>query len=460
MIDIDPERDWVLSSHRLSGKPAFIGISTLEILHQYVKINDFQGHPEIPNLSFVTPLIYNQEISRKVRLAVKPSGDLLSFRISSTEEKSNTSKEIWMDHVKGEFRISQEMQTVSIDIQELSKKIEGEVDTLPHFLELLNDEGKPVLKYDNRWDCKLSNRNNRKEFLIELRLRDEFLDDLDHFSFHPAMLDVATSSAIPYIEKALFLPFSYRDIALYRPLPAHFWCYAKLSDEWKADNEDMKFEVSLIDGENRLLGTIGQVTFRRLAQNLGKASQGQTRETAEKPLQDLAAFAKKNDILPEEGVEVFKKLFAFRQFPQVVINTTDLNQDISEEKPSYKKQEKQGKEEEKSEGSSVYERPQLSTPFEAPENEIEIAVAAIWKGILGIDKIGVNDSFMELGGNSLLAIQTISNIADEFDLELQPNVFFENPTVKGLSERIVELIISLKGADEIEAMLKEIENEE
>jgi len=67
---------------------------------------------------------------------------------------------------------------------------------------------------------------------------------------------------------------------------------------------------------------------------------------------------------------------------------------------------------------------------------------------------------MELGGNSLLAIQTISNIADEFELELQPNVFFENPTVRGLSDRIVEMIIALKGSDEIEAMLKEIENEQ
>ena len=178
-----------------------------------------------------------------------------------------------------------------------------------------------------------------------------------------------------------------------------------------------------------------------------------------KPVQDLSAYARKTDILPEEGVEVFRRLLAFRQFPQVVINTTDLVQDIYEERPSYKKKEKMVKEEEKTESSSTYERPQLSTPYEAPANEIETSVAAIWKGILGIDKIGVNDTFMELGGNSLLAIQTISNLADEFDLELQPAVFFENPTVRGLSDRIVEMIIAMKGADELEAMLKDIENE-
>ncbi len=459
IIDISPERDWVLSSHQLSGKPAFIGISTLEILDRYIKIKDLHGHPEISILSFVTPLIYDTGINRKLRLQVKPSGKMLSFRISSREVKANSSREIWMDHVKGEFRISGEIKSADIDIQDLSKKIKGQVDTLPHFLELLNDEGRPVLKYDNRWDCKRSTQYNGKEFMIELRLRDEFLDDLNYFSFHPALLDVATSCSIPYVEKELFLPYSYRDIALYHPLPAHFWCYAKLNDEWKSANEEMKFEVKLIDPENHLLMSIGEISFIRLVQNISKASQVPAIDTIPKNVRDLTTFAGKNDILPDEGVEVFKRLLAFKQFPQIVINTTDLNQDILEERPSYKKQEKQEKEEEKNEGASTYERPQLSTPFEPPANEIENVISGIWKGILGIDKIGVNDSFMELGGNSLLAIQTISNIADEFDLELQPNIFFENPTVRGLSDRIVEMIIAMKGADEIEAMLKEMENE-
>jgi len=459
IIDLDPERDWVLGSHRLSGKPAFIGISSLEILEQYIQIKGLQGHPKVSSLSFVTPLMYDPGINRKLRLIVKPSGNMLSFRISSREEKADTSREIWMDHVKGEFVISGEKPSADINLHELSKNIEGQVDNQGHFLELLNEEGRPVLKYDNRWDCKLSNQHNGKEFLIELRLRDEFHEDLKHFLLHPAMLDVATSCSIPLVENALFLPYSYRDIVVYQPLPAHFWCYAKLGDEWKRGDEEMKFSVKLIDPGNRLLLSIDQVSFKRLVQNLGRAIQKPEADEAQKPAKDMSAFAGKNDILPEEGVEVFKRLLSFMEFPQLVISTTNLNQDIIEERPSYKKREKQEKEEEKSEGASAYERPQLSTPFEPPVNEIEIAVAGIWKGILGIDKIGVNDTFMELGGNSLLAIQTISNIADEFDLELQPNVFFENPTVRGLSDRIVEMIIAMKGSDVIEGLLKEMENE-
>jgi phthiocerol/phenolphthiocerol synthesis type-I polyketide synthase E len=458
-VDIDPERDWVLSSHRLSGKPAFLGITTLEILNQYAKIKHPAGRIQVLNFSFVTPLIYDAGITRNVRLLVKPSGDALSFRISSKEVKGESAREVWMDHVKGEFKISSELPSLSINIQELSKRIGGKTDNIPHFLELMNEENRSVLKYDNRWDCKRSAQYNGTEFLIEIKLRDEFLDDLKYFTLHPAMLDVATSSCIQYVDMNLFLPYSYKNIEVYHPLPAHFWCHLTISDDWKSEDEELKFEVNLIDLENRLLLSIGQVSFRRLKQNLGVYKNAMSKAAAQKPAQEVSYFAGKNDILPDEGVEVFKRLLNFKQFPQIVINTTNLNQDILEERPSYKKREKQEKEDEKSEGASAYERPQLSTPFEVPSNEIEMAVAGIWKGILGIDKIGVNDTFMELGGNSLLAIQTISNIADEFDLELQPNVFFENPTVRGLSDRIVEMIITMKGSDEIEFMLKEIEDE-
>lgn len=459
VVDLDPETDWVLSSHRLSGKPAFIGISTLEILQKYCKAKLLEGYVVINTLSFVTPLIYEPGMKRIVRLMVKPSGDSMSFRISSAEQKNERGREIWMDHVKGEFLLSEDRSSAVTDISEIRERAGEQMDETLHFLEILNDEGRPVLRYDGRWDCKQKCFYNGKEFLTGICLKEEFRQDLDHFSFHPAMIDVATSSTIPLINPELYLPYSYRDIRAYRPLPAHFWSHSVLDGNWKKEDEEMKFGVCLYDDEGRLLVSIGQVTFKRLVQNLGKVSQEPVPETETKVSADPGVYAGKNDILPREGVEVFKRLLAFTEFPQVVINTTDLVRDILEERPSYKKKVKKEKAEVKQESGSTYDRPQLSTPYEAPANEVEIAVSAIWQGILGIDRIGVNDTFMELGGNSLLAIQTISNVADEFDLELQPSVFFENPTVRGLSDRIVAMIIDMKGADELETILKEIEDE-
>jgi amino acid adenylation domain-containing protein len=68
----------------------------------------------------------------------------------------------------------------------------------------------------------------------------------------------------------------------------------------------------------------------------------------------------------------------------------------------------------------------------APANETEIAIAAIWKNILGVEKPGVYDDFFELGGHSLLAIRVISAIRNELGIEISIQDLFSHPTISGL----------------------------
>jgi amino acid adenylation domain-containing protein len=55
-------------------------------------------------------------------------------------------------------------------------------------------------------------------------------------------------------------------------------------------------------------------------------------------------------------------------------------------------------------------RPQLDVPYVAPKTEIEISIASLWCELLGMDQVGVEDNFFDLGGNSLLSIQFISRL--------------------------------------------------
>jgi hypothetical protein len=52
-------------------------------------------------------------------------------------------------------------------------------------------------------------------------------------------------------------------------------------------------------------------------------------------------------------------------------------------------------------------RPDLDTPFAAPRSPVEEALARIWAAVLGVAQVVLDDPFLELGGNSLLAIQII-----------------------------------------------------
>lgn len=72
----------------------------------------------------------------------------------------------------------------------------------------------------------------------------------------------------------------------------------------------------------------------------------------------------------------------------------------------------------------------------APRNEMEQKLEAIWKELLDIELIGVNDSFFQIGGHSLLATRLIAAIRDEFNLNFPVRLIFEFPTIAQLADYI------------------------
>ncbi|MEJ2206779.1 MAG: SDR family oxidoreductase [Gemmatimonadota bacterium] len=81
-------------------------------------------------------------------------------------------------------------------------------------------------------------------------------------------------------------------------------------------------------------------------------------------------------------------------------------------------------------------RPELGTAYVAPRDEDEEIVASIWEEVLGIDGIGVDDSFFKLGGDSLMAIQIGTRLRDSLDVEVPINELFQDPTVAGVARAV------------------------
>src|SRR5262249_17851654 len=81
-------------------------------------------------------------------------------------------------------------------------------------------------------------------------------------------------------------------------------------------------------------------------------------------------------------------------------------------------------------------RPELSTGFVAPRDEIERRLAELWGEMFGLSEVGVHDNFFELGGPSLLAVQLTSRIRDEFRVELPVRDLLDSPTVADLAARV------------------------
>ena len=143
-----------------------------------------------------------------------------------------------------------------------------------------------------------------------------------------------------------------------------------------------------------------------------------------------------NGILPQEGVEAFRRIIAYRAMSQVIVSTSDILARLRRAQ-SFLLAEAVGT------GSAqgtipTALRPNLPTPYVPPQNETQQQIATLWQKLLGIEKIGIHDNFMELGGHSLLGTQLIIRLRDTFQVDLSLRTLFEEPTVAGLALVIVQ----------------------
>src|SRR5205823_6838130 len=77
-----------------------------------------------------------------------------------------------------------------------------------------------------------------------------------------------------------------------------------------------------------------------------------------------------------------------------------------------------------------------SALYVAPGAGIEEQLAAIFGEVLGVDRVGVHSDFFELGGDSLLAVQTLSRVEAAFATSISIRSFFSAPTVAQLARQV------------------------
>jgi amino acid adenylation domain-containing protein len=74
--------------------------------------------------------------------------------------------------------------------------------------------------------------------------------------------------------------------------------------------------------------------------------------------------------------------------------------------------------------------------YRAPSNATEETVAGIYAHVLGVERVGVDDSFFDLGGDSICAMRLIAAINASLGADLAVRTLFDAPTVGGLSQRL------------------------
>lgn len=87
----------------------------------------------------------------------------------------------------------------------------------------------------------------------------------------------------------------------------------------------------------------------------------------------------------------------------------------------------------------------------APRSPVEERVAGILTALLGIEAIGAEDNFFQMGGHSLLGAQMIARIRDSFGVELSLRTLFDHPTLGEMSSEIERLILEKLASAQVDA---------
>jgi non-ribosomal peptide synthetase component F len=74
--------------------------------------------------------------------------------------------------------------------------------------------------------------------------------------------------------------------------------------------------------------------------------------------------------------------------------------------------------------------------YRGPATLVEQILAGIWAEVLGVDRVGVDESFFDLGGDSLAAMRAVAAINTALHTDLALTTLFEAPSIGGLSERL------------------------
>ncbi|ELB88764.1 non-ribosomal peptide synthetase, partial [Rhodococcus wratislaviensis IFP 2016] len=81
-----------------------------------------------------------------------------------------------------------------------------------------------------------------------------------------------------------------------------------------------------------------------------------------------------------------------------------------------------------------------TTEFQPPTNDLERTIVDIFADVLGIERIGIDDNFFDLGGNSLVATRVTARLRDALDTDIGVRALFEAPDVRSLAARVADSV--------------------
>lgn len=424
---------WILDQHRIKNGEALIpGTGYLEIAKAALEKGMPNGPIEIQDLFFLAPLEVHNDESREVRVSLEKNGIGYGFSVTSRTEEHT-----WQEHVRGKVCNGRSAKCTPYNIEEIAARCTVREQNF----NLMEQETKQeaYLDFGPRWKNLRQVCYGENEVLAMLELPEQYSDDLDTFSLHPALMDLATSAGLPLVEgyeasQDFYVPLSYKKVQVYGRLPRRIYSYVRHNKDGRNHQEVPAFDITIMDENGRLLVEINEFMLKRVSYEsmIDEDKKQGSRKTAvahdSEPT--LLQLALTDGISPAEGMEALQRILSHPVPPQMIVTSLELNELVMQADSELAGDD--------ANAGLKLSRPELQSSYEAPRNNLEKNLTKFWEELLGISNIGIHDDFFELGGHSLIAVRLFAKIKKAYAVDLSLATLFEASTIGQFAELLQE----------------------
>ena len=427
--------DWILDQHRTKDGTAVLpGTGFIELLSEAARAQGLSRSFAISDLYFLRAMPVQEGEAREVQVTLTPEGRGFAAEIRSACLLDG--KPGWQLHAQANISVPRASDPAPLDLEAIAARC-GDIIEAPEG-ERLKSPQEAHLDFGPRWHVLRATTLGDHEGMARLRLPAKVTGDLaEGHVLHAGLMDLATGWAIELAEgyggNSLWVPVSYGEIKVHAALPDDIYSWVRSTP---AGDGDASFDVVLCDAEGRVLVEVTGFAMKRLEGGFAQTApldarevtfEDEGRETLS-PAEERLAELVNMGIRAAEGPEALARALALN-LPQVMVTSLPLPALIAQADVPLAAPIAAGQ---------TFERPDLDGTFVAPRTPNEEKLAVIWESLLGVSPVGVEDSFFDLGGHSLIAVRLFATIKREMKADFPISVLFEAPTIAKCAALIAE----------------------
>ncbi|EPR13629.1 SDR family NAD(P)-dependent oxidoreductase, partial [Ruminiclostridium papyrosolvens] len=253
--DFNIDRHWVLSEHSIGGISAVPGTTYLEIAVQAAKYCYRKDVACIEDVQFYTPLIVRENETISAHTCIREQDGEVYFSVASCEEADEAySQDKWNLHATGKLAFSKLESEQTINMKELFSKLGSE--------QTFQFDYNQKMNFGSRWQCMKSIRSGDDEVLVYIEPLPHLSEEVDRYVLHPAILDNATALGVN--SEYFYLPFTYKKIEIFKPIPANSYVYINQLPERDGSKEIIKHNLSIINPAGEIVVKIHDFTMKKV----------------------------------------------------------------------------------------------------------------------------------------------------------------------------------------------------